>query len=149
MVFLDFRKPKDNSVLKVWKYDANTPPHLFAGHKGAVCSVAISPDGKKLASGGVDGTVRIWDLAAGTELRFFKSGIQPVNTVAFSPRGRFLASGTGYRDDWDRLGEVKVWDLDGESDDTYLKYTAGVPCGVTSVACDAPRGNHLAHAPWL
>ena len=59
-------------------------------------AVAFSPDGKILASGSVDHTVRLWDPAAGRERRTLKGHTQEVVAVAFSPDGGALASGGGY-----------------------------------------------------
>ena len=68
---------------------------LHTGHAGAVVSVAFSRDGKTLASGSADGTIRLWDLATdrgiGSPLR---GGTAPVVSVAFSPDGKALASGS-------------------------------------------------------
>ena len=48
----------------VWLYDAETFDEiaLLTGHKEAVTAVAFSPDGTKIASGSVDGTVLLWDV---------------------------------------------------------------------------------------
>lgn len=56
--------------------------------------VALSPNGKRAASGSNDGAVRVWDLAAGKEVRQITGHTGTVNAVAFSPDDRRLASGS-------------------------------------------------------
>jgi WD40 repeat protein len=57
-----------------------------------VNSLAFSPDGRTLVSGGWDKTVRLWDVAAGTELRRLEGHGGYVTHVAFSPDGKTVAS---------------------------------------------------------
>ena len=57
-----------------------------------VNSVAFSPDGKTLASGNNDSTVRLWERSTGKEVRVFRGHRDAVQWVAFSPDGKLLAS---------------------------------------------------------
>jgi RNA polymerase sigma factor (sigma-70 family) len=75
------------------------------GHKHLALSLAFSPDGNLLATGGSqhDNDVRLWNVAAGKELRVIKTGAI-VPAVAFSPDGKTLATGQGD-------GQVGLWDV--------------------------------------
>ena len=76
----------------------------LTGHSDSVNSVAFSPDGKTLASGGKDDTIKIWNLSTGRPTRTLTGHSDEVNSVAFSPDGKTLASGSG--DD-----TIKIWNL--------------------------------------
>ena len=62
------------------------------GHDFAVTSVCFSPDGRRLASGSRDRTVRLWDVETGACVRTLEGHDHIVNSVSFSPDGRMVAS---------------------------------------------------------
>jgi WD40 repeat protein/serine/threonine protein kinase len=71
---------------------------VLRGHEGPISALAYSPDGKRLASGSADTTVRVWDPAAGQEVAVLRGLEKPVEWLAFSPDGRrifVLAGGSG------------------------------------------------------
>ncbi len=67
-------------------------------HEGIVQSVAVSPDGRWVASGGWDGLLKLWELTPGTASGQFLTNLplggSPVSSVAFSPDGHWLAAGS-------------------------------------------------------
>jgi WD40 repeat protein len=65
---------------------------VLRGHDDVVFSLAWRPDGKQLASGSFDKTVRLWDVAAGKAVKTFDGHSDFVYAVAFSPDGKLLAS---------------------------------------------------------
>ncbi|KAK1259214.1 hypothetical protein QJS04_geneDACA010205 [Acorus gramineus] len=75
----------------------------IAGHAEAVLSVSFSPDGRQLASGSGDTTVRIWDLNTQTPLYTCTGHKNWVLCIAWSPDGIHLVSGS-------KAGELLIWD---------------------------------------
>ncbi|MDB9445461.1 trypsin-like peptidase domain-containing protein [Anabaena sp. CS-542/02] len=84
---------------RVVTWSSSSLVKTITGHSGAVTSVAFSPDGKTLASGSWDDTIKLWDVATGREIATL-TGYSPV----FSPDGRTLASGSGD-------GIIRLWDI--------------------------------------
>jgi WD40 repeat protein len=61
-------------------------------HRNAVSAVAWSPDGKELASAGLDTTVQIWNASTGKALMIYLGHAASVTAIAWSPDSKHLAS---------------------------------------------------------
>ncbi|WP_328966904.1 nSTAND1 domain-containing NTPase [Streptomyces sp. NBC_00239] len=86
---------------------AMLPRHRrLSGHAYNVYAVAFSPDGRTLASGSSDATVRLWDTTTGKSRATLDHGDLAVVSLTFSPNGRILATGSNE-------GPVRLWDVPG------------------------------------
>jgi WD40 repeat protein/uncharacterized caspase-like protein len=91
----DFLKDlKVETIGQVLLFDVATGREVGAikGHGKGVTAVAFSRDGKLLASGSTDNTIKIWDVASKRELRTLTGHTSNVESMDFSPDGRLLAS---------------------------------------------------------
>src|SRR6218665_1032887 len=67
--------------------------NTLTGHSGAVNSIAVSPDGDCLVSGGKDETIRIWDLKSGQLRKTISTSGSSVKRVSFRPDGKAFLAG--------------------------------------------------------
>jgi len=93
----------DSDQLEV--YDAATGELIMAlaGHQADVISVVFSHDGKYLATGSVDTTVRIWDAGTGDLIHILKGHNAEVGGLTFSPDGKLLLTSS-------EDANLKIWD---------------------------------------
>jgi WD40 repeat protein/serine/threonine protein kinase len=107
----------------------------LSGQEGKVWSVAYSHDGKMVASGGQDASLRVWDTST-WELKFKeKEHLDEINAVAFSPDSRLIASGSSDQ-------TIALWNA---ADGSFLRHLKGHTNKVLSVAF-SPDGKLLASA---
>src|SRR5262245_6306590 len=113
----------------------------FTGHTDGVMCLAVSPDGKWLASGashhGTDSVIRIWGVKTGKTIKSLKGHTGGVLTVAFLPGGKQLVSGAVDR-------TIRVWDVEKEKElrqmtghPGLLHHLAVSSDGKTAVSCCA------------
>lgn len=65
---------------------------LQTGHRAQIRGVAVSPDGKWIATGSLDSTLKIWDAESGQERRSINAQSGAVQAIALDPKGKTLVS---------------------------------------------------------
>jgi WD40 repeat protein len=82
----------EGDEIKFWDVATETLRSRLKGHAGRVLSVAVSSDGRFLATAGDLGALRLWDWRSEKQLHELKGHTGHVNDVAFSPDGKLVAS---------------------------------------------------------
>lgn len=101
--------------------DAKTGEQIrvLKGHSPWIRSIAFSPDGKKIASGADDRTIRIWNAETGKQIGVLNGHLGSIYSIAFSPNGKYIASGS---DD----NTIRIWDAaTGEPKKTLAFFQEG------------------------
>ncbi|MCE9619674.1 MAG: protein kinase [Planctomycetes bacterium] len=96
----------DGFAFRYLNAQAHPERAVFNGHGDHVRCLAISPDGRTLASASADKSIRLWDMANGKQLADLEGHASVVNSVAFSPDGRTLASASDDK-------TVRLWEVAG------------------------------------
>jgi WD40 repeat protein len=109
----------------------------LSDHTDRVISIALSPDGKTLASGSSDKTVKLWNVETGQEIRTLGSHSDFVRSIAFSPDGKTLASGSNDK-------TVKLWNVETGQE---IRTLGGHTDSVISTAF-SPDGKTLASGSY-
>ncbi|RME97778.1 MAG: hypothetical protein D6768_18870, partial [Chloroflexi bacterium] len=103
----------------------------FSGHTDSVITADFSSDGKTLATGSADQTIRLWDVKTGQELHKLQGHARVVWSLDFSPDGRQLVS-AGF----DRT--VRLWDVATGTEIAALKATRELFTGQCSARMEKP-----------
>ena len=104
----------------IWIYDVQTGKELtlLTGHTGRVTSLGFPADGRFLASGSFDKTVRLWNIDTSKQIAVFAGHRGGIEAIAVSPDGKTLVSGGT----WDNT--LILWDTEtGEQIKRHTGYT--------------------------
>src|SRR5262249_48345332 len=96
--------------IKLWDAETGEERKAFRGHPDAYfMALALSPDGKLVATGDCHNGVTLWDAAEGKELVTFSKDV--VSALTFSPDGKHLAAAAKIYKLKEPSGEIRLWDV--------------------------------------
>jgi len=103
-----------DGTVKLWSVERGTQLasyNAFGSRSANIRSVAYSPDGDEIASGCEDGTIKLWNVTDQKVRRTLTGQALPVLCVNYSPDGSLLATSTGFNQQTQVAGELRLWDV--------------------------------------
>jgi cytochrome c len=116
----------EDARIAIWNPGERMPRMVLEGHRAPVVALAVSGDGRFLASASWDHTARLWPVGGGPP-RLLAGHSQNVNGIAFTPDGRAVVT-AGYD------ATLRIWPLSG--DDTPLIAVLPTPLNAVAIAPD-------------
>lgn len=95
--------------------------------ESGINALAISPDGKVLATASSDSSVYLWDLASGKKLQEFVGHRGSVNKILYAPKGKLIITGSSGVND----KSIRMWDVASGEDRRHI---TGLTIGTTGLA---------------
>jgi Tol biopolymer transport system component len=126
--------------------ESNQLRTTLLAHTDRVTSIAWSPDGKSVASGGLDASVKLWAAENGKGLTTISSLGGAVHTMAFAPNSRMLAVGTSSQKGTALSGEIRLYRVSNGKLNAVMKREPGA---AISQLAFSPDGKTLAAVETL
>lgn len=125
----------EDSTIKVWELNTGQEIRTLTGHSNFVNSIAISPDGRFLASVGSN-IIKLWELSTGQEVHTLSGHSALIHSVTFSPDGQMLASGANDT-------TIKLWNPNTGEEIRTLSGT-----NLIEAVSFSPDGQFLVSGDW-
>ncbi|HEV3416497.1 MAG TPA: c-type cytochrome domain-containing protein, partial [Pirellulales bacterium] len=120
---------------RLWNVADGKLLQRLQGHRDSIYAVALSPEGKTIATGSYDQQIKLWNTETGAEIRTLVGHNGAIHALAFHPQGKLLASASGDR-------TAKLWDVaSGERLETF-----GQPLADQYTIAFSPDGQQLSAA---
>jgi WD40 repeat protein len=91
-------------AIELWDLARQRSVAVMPGHTGQIFSIAFSSDGRTLASGSADGSLRLWDIGHRRQVKAMRGHAQGILQVAFGPNQKSVVTSSGD-------GTVRFWDV--------------------------------------